>query len=214
MELLEEAMERQQIIDKNTKIEKIECYVEMIKSRRRWGGLVSKETALNLEGLIVDSIGMLQVLSCGETKSVVDIGSGSGILGLVLAVMCPEWKVSMVESSGRKCAFLAEAKWAMEVENASVVRARAKSLVGAVQYDVAVSRAAGTISMIAPMALGLLRPGGRYVALKRRDIGSEVEDAGPVLSELGGEVVGIILPGAPPDWEAPGRTSLVAIEKM
>ncbi len=207
-------MERQQIGDRNIKIEKIECYMEMIKSKRRWGGLVSKETALNQEELIVDSIGMLQVVSCEGPKSVVDIGSGSGLLGLVLAVMCPEWKVSLVEASGRKCAFLAEAKWAMEVENASVVRARAQSLVGAVQYDVAVSRAAGTISMIAPLALGLLRPGGRYVALKRWDIGSEVEDARPLLGSLGGEVVGIVRPGSPPDWEAPGRTSLVAIGKM
>lgn len=212
--MLEKAMERQQVEDRNIKIEKIECYVEMIKSSRRWGGLASKETALNPEGLIVDSIGMLQVVSCDGPKSVVDIGSGSGLLGLVLAVMCPEWKVSLVESSGRKCAFLAEAKWAMEVVNASVVSTRAQSLVGAVQYDLAVSRAAGTISMIAPMALGLLRPGGRYVALKRRDIGSEVEDARPLLRELGGEVVGIVRPGSPPDWEAPGRTSLVVIEKI
>jgi len=214
LKLLEKAMKRQKVEDISIKIEKIECYIEMIKSKRRWGGLVSKETALNPEGMIVDSIGMIQVVSCEGPKSVVDIGSGSGLLGLVLAVMCPEWKVSLVESSGRKCAFLAEAKWAMEVENASVVRARAQSLVGAVQYDVAVSRAAGTISMVAPMALGLLRPGGRYVALKRRDIGSEVEDARPLLRELGGEVVEIVRPGSPPDWEAPGRTSLVAIDKM
>ncbi len=207
-------MERQKIEDRKIKIEKIECYIEMIKSSRRWGGLASQETALNPEGLIVDSIGMLQVVSSDGPKSVVDIGSGSGLLGLVLAVMCPEWKVSLVESSGRKCAFLAEAKWAMEVVNASVVSTRAQSLVGTVQYDVAISRAAGTISMIAPMALGLLRPGGRYVALKRRDIGSEVEDARPLLSESGGEVVGIVRPGAPPDWEAPGRTSLVVIEKI
>ncbi|MBU4194421.1 MAG: 16S rRNA (guanine(527)-N(7))-methyltransferase RsmG [Actinobacteria bacterium] len=214
MDLLEEAMERYEIEERDTKKKKVESYIKMMTLRRRWAGLVSKSMAGKPEEAIADSIGVIGAIGGTGGKAVVDIGSGSGLLGLVLALMCPDWEVSLVESSGRKCAFLAEAKSALELGNVSVLRARAESIVGAREYDVAVSRAAGTITRMAPVALGLLRGGGRYVALKRSDIEAEVEEAKPLLRELGGELVGIIHPGFLPDREAPGRTSLVVIDKM
>lgn len=214
MDLLEEAMERYGIEERDTKRKKVESYIQMMTLRRRWAGLVSKSMAGKPEEAIADSIGVIGAIGGTGKKMVVDIGSGSGLLGLVLALMCPDWEVSLVESSGRKCAFLAEAKSALELGNVSVLRARVESIVGAREYDVAVSRAAGTIIRMVPVALGLLREGGRYVALKQSDIEAEVEEAKPLLRELGGELVGIIHPGFLPDREAPGRTSLVVIDKM
>lgn len=214
MSLIEVAMERRGVEDIEGKSKKIESYVEMIRLRRRWGGLVSREAALEPEELIVDSIGILEAVSCEGGKQVVEIGSGGGIVGMVLALICPEWEVSLVESSGRKSAFLAEAKWSMQLGNVIVVRERAERMAGVGEYDVVVTRAAGSIKKVAPVALGLLRTGGRYVALKQSDVRIEVESARPLLRELGAGVVDVIRPGSPPEWEAPGRTSLVVIDKV
>lgn len=212
--VLQLALERYGVEDIELKRSRIEQYLMMMESRRDWAGLVSRSLAKDPEEAVVDSIGVLSVLSCTGGGTMVDIGSGSGLLGLVLAVTCSDWRVSLVESSGRKCAFLAEAVGALGLINVEVVRARVEEMVGAREFDVAVSRAAGKISQMAKVALGLLRSGGLYVALKGRDPGEEIERAQAVLGDLGGRLAGVTYPGSPPRWEAPGRTSLVVVEKM
>ena len=75
---------------------------------------------------IADSLVGLEVPAVGEAARIVDLGSGAGPPGLVLAIARPEAQVVLVESVGRKCAWLERTVTALGLENVRVVHARAR----------------------------------------------------------------------------------------
>jgi 16S rRNA (guanine527-N7)-methyltransferase len=92
---------------------------------------------------------------------VVDVGSGSGSPGLPLAASLPEVQFDLLESSRRKCAFLAAASTAFP--NVAVVRSRAEDYgrgAGRDAYAVALARALAPQPIAAEWCLPLVRPGG------------------------------------------------------
>ncbi len=64
---------------------------------------------------ILDSAQLAQYIP-QDAKTITDFGSGGGFPGLILAILA-DWQVHLIESDGRKCAFLAEVKTALKLEN-------------------------------------------------------------------------------------------------
>lgn len=193
------------------KVEILGRYLGLLGEKRTWAGLVSKGGANAPEDLVVDSLGVLSIVPPLEDRRIVDIGAGGGVLGVVLAVACPGWGVSMVESSARKCAFLAETAGALGIENAEVIHERAERLAGPEGYEVAVSRAAGRLTQVASLAMSLLKPGGIYVALKGRNVSREIEE---FEKKCAPGTVEISKPSHQAALCIPDRTTLVVLAKM
>ena len=126
---------------------------------------------------IADSLSALEVDGFRTLERIVDIGSGAGFPGLVLAAAMPETDFDLLESSRRKCAYLKRAAAALDVSNVQIVRGRAEQWAaggGAEGYSGAVVRAVGALPTLVEYAAPLLRTGGRLVAWKaRRDSGEE-----------------------------------------
>lgn len=125
---------------------------------------------------------------------VVDLGSGAGLPGIVLAMMLPECRVRLVEPMARRTAFLAECVRELGLENAEVVRGRAEDLTKRISADVVVSRAVAKLPQLAALAAGLARPGGLVLAIKGATAAQEVRDAEPVLRRVAAgpaEIVGV-----------------------
>src|SRR4051794_39494407 len=106
-----------------------------------------------------------------EESTVADIGTGAGLPGIVLALVCPDLHVSLVEPLLRRTTFLQEAVESLELGNATVVRARAEELPPA-SYDVVTSRAVAPLGKLAGWCLPLCVEGGLMLAMK----GSSVEE--------------------------------------
>lgn len=187
-------------------------YLERMKQRRRWAGLGSTAMTEEPWKAASESLGMLEVLKADEARTVVDLGSGGGLVGITCALACPAWEVTLVESARRKCAFLAETKGAMGMKNVEVVCARAESLAGKRTFDVAVSRAVGTVREVAELAMVLLGDSGLYISFKGTDGAAELE-----LWEAGEEglwkTAGIVQVPPPEEGGVPGA-SLVVMTKM
>ena len=115
----------------------------------------------------------------------VDIGSGAGLPGMVLAMLRPGLDVVLVEPMLRRASFLDECTAALDLPNVTVIRARAEELAGSIQADVATARAVAPLDRLAGWASGLLRPGGMILAIKGRLAEEEVSVARPVLARLG-----------------------------
>jgi 16S rRNA (guanine527-N7)-methyltransferase len=99
-----------------------------------------------------------------ESGPVIDVGSGGGSPGIPLAAARPELRFDLLESNGKKCAFL-EA-WAARFPNVSVVCARAEEHgrgAGRDAYGTAVARALASPVVAVEWCLPLVRPGGRLV---------------------------------------------------
>jgi 16S rRNA (guanine527-N7)-methyltransferase len=114
---------------------------------------------------IADSLVGLEVPAVGEAARIVDLGSGAGLPGLVLAIARPEAEVVLVESVGKKCAWLERTVSALGLENVRVVCARAEEL-DEEPFDVVTARALASLAVLCEYAAPLLREGGSLVAWK------------------------------------------------
>lgn len=115
---------------------------------------------------------------------IVDLGSGAGLPGLVLAMLLPDAEVILVEPMERRTAFLSECAVALELGNVTVRRGRAEDLAGQLAADVVVSRAVAKLGRLAGLAVGLARPRAEVLAIKGASAAAEVATAGPILRRL------------------------------
>lgn len=121
-----------------------------------------------------------------ERGVLVDIGSGAGLPGMVLAMLCPSLQVVLLEPLLRRSVFLEECVTQLGLSNATVLRARAEEKAAAhIKADVATARAVAPLDRLAGWAARLLRPGGELLAIKGQSAEEEIAAARPVLSRLG-----------------------------
>lgn len=122
---------------------------------------------------VEDSLTGLELEDLAKAATIADIGSGAGFPGLVLAVALPNARVDLIESVGRKCAFIQRAIEAAGIANARVLNARSEALAGdegRESYAVVTARAVGRLSTLAELASPLLEENGALVAWKgKRD---------------------------------------------
>jgi 16S rRNA (guanine527-N7)-methyltransferase len=161
-----------------------EKYAELLAGAGVERGLIGPAEA--------DRIWERHVLNCAAIAhllparcSLVDVGSGGGLPGVVLAILMPKARVTLLEPLARRVDFLTETVAELGLTNAEVVRSRAEDLAGQVSADVVTARAVAPLDKLAGLTLGLLRPGGRVVAIKGSSAEAELAKAGPVLARLG-----------------------------
>jgi 16S rRNA (guanine527-N7)-methyltransferase len=128
---------------------------------------------------VADSLVALDLPAVRQARRIADLGSGGGFPGLALAIALPAAHVALVESVGRKCAFLAAAAAAAEVANVDVVNARAEEWQeGVGENDLIAARALAPLPVVMEYAAPLLAPGGALVAWKGRlEPGEEADGA-------------------------------------
>ena len=121
-----------------------------------------------------------------ERGVLVDIGSGAGLPGVVLAMLRPSLRVILLEPLLRRSVFLEECVAELALSNATVLRARAEDKAAAhIEADIATARAVAPLDRLAGWAVRLLRPGGQLLAIKGQSADEEITAAQPVLSRLG-----------------------------
>jgi 16S rRNA (guanine527-N7)-methyltransferase len=120
-----------------------------------------------------------------SSGQLVDIGSGAGLPGIVLALIKPQLEVILLEPMLRRVGFLQECVESLGMENTSVVRGRAEELSGKLRADVVTARAVAPLDKLAGWATGLLVPGGEILAIKGQSAEEELVAAEAVLKRLG-----------------------------
>lgn len=130
---------------------------------------------------VADSLAALEVEQLREARAIADIGSGAGFPGIALAIALPQARVDLIESSGRKAAFIEGLAARVGLENTSVVATRAEEWAhgeGAERYAAVTGRAVAPLATLVEYAAPLLSVGGLLVAWKgRRDPGEELAGA-------------------------------------
>lgn len=127
--------------------------------------------------------------------SVIDVGSGAGLPGVILAILLPQAEVVLLEPMARRAAFLRECVGMLGLANATVRCSRAEDVVGDLAADVVTARAVAPLGRLAQLALGLVRPGGVLLAVKGESAAREVTDARPELRKAGVRDVEIVQAG-------------------
>jgi 16S rRNA (guanine527-N7)-methyltransferase len=126
--------------------------------------------------------------------SVIDVGSGAGLPGLVLAIARPDLQITLVEPLERRVAWLRDVAGELGVE-VRVVRARAEELVGVESAQAVTARAVAPLERLARWGLPLTEPGGELLAIKGRSAQEEVQTSAHVLRRLGAEQIEVLTCG-------------------
>src|SRR4051794_35829602 len=120
-----------------------------------------RDPARGVDVHVADSLVALDLGKVRSACRIADLGAGGGFPGLALAIALPEARVRLVESVGRKCAFLDTAARELELANVAVVNSRAEAWAdGLGAHDAVTARAVASLPVLLEYAAPLLRPGG------------------------------------------------------
>ena len=138
-----------------------------------------RDPAAGVDVHVADSLAALAIDAVRDAARIADLGSGGGFPGLALAAALPATQVTLVESVGKKCAFLRAAADAAGLGNVEVVNARAEAWpAGLDANDVVTARALAPLNVLVEYAAPLLCDRGTLVAWKgRRDPAEEADGA-------------------------------------
>ena len=106
-------------------------------------------------------------LDAGSKRRVLDVGSGGGLPGVVLAALEPGWAVTCVDTVGKKVAFIRQVGVELGLPNLLAEHARVEALKAA-PFDLITSRAFASLADFVRLTRGLLAPGGVWAAMKGR----------------------------------------------
>lgn len=163
----------------------------------------------------LDSLTCLLAMRGTPMEKVIDVGTGAGFPGLPLKIVCPDMRLTLVESIGKKAAFCQHIVDELGLAHVQVIKDRVE-LVGQdprhrERYDWAVARAVAGMPVLVEYLLPLVRVGGRILAQKGESAPMEVHTAERAIRVVGGHLKQII------PLELPGVAEerfLVVIEKV
>ncbi len=124
-------------------------------------------------------------------KAVIDVGCGAGFPGLPLRILEPSVRLTLLDATEKKIAFLRETVQAMGLDGVTCTAGRAEELSapGAElreTFDIAVSRAVAPLPILAELCLPFVKKGGYFCAMKAKGAEAELQEARNAIRLLGG----------------------------
>ena len=134
---------------------------------------------------LLDSLSVLSALDL-RGKKLIDVGCGAGFPGVPLAIACPEAKVTLLDSLGKRITWLKEILPQLGIQ-AECVTARAEEAVASCResYDIATSRAVARLNILLELLAPYVKVGGAVVALKGSAAKEELGECGGAMKKLG-----------------------------
>lgn len=144
----------------------------------------------------LDSLSVALALDMNQVHSLIDVGTGAGFPGLVLAIAFPTTQVTLVESINKKARFLQAVVEELDLTKRVQVVCERAEVIGQLrahreQFDLAVARAVASLTVLAEYCLPLVRVGGCFIAQKGPGVEAELVEAGRSFDILGGEAAKI-----------------------
>ncbi len=153
------------------------AYLALLERWNRAYNLTSirePERMLNLH--ILDSLTVVPWVEQYRPQGrIVDVGTGAGLPGLVVALACPGMQVTLLDANGKKCRFLNQVALELNLANIQVVQSRVETYRPVQSFDLVLSRAFATLADMTDNARHLLSRGGHFLAMKGRYPDTEIE---------------------------------------
>lgn len=150
---------------------KLLSYLDLLA---KWGAVYNltaiREPRQMLIQHLLDSLALVPHLSSLGRSTLLDVGTGGGLPGVVLAIALPEWEITLNDCVQKKTAFLTQAKTILPLPNVVVASTRVEGLQSQIgvekRFDVIVSRAFAKLADFVNLTRHLVAPGGSLWAMK------------------------------------------------
>ncbi len=159
-------------------------------------GMIRQNEVMNLTAItepkqvaklhLLDSLTVLTVADL-KGKTVIDVGCGAGFPGVPLQIACPEAKITLLDSLGKRMTWLECFLPQIGVHPQALLTARAEEAVASrrEQYDYATSRAVARLNILLELTAPYVKVGGMVLAMKGSAAGEELAEAKNAIAKLG-----------------------------
>lgn len=136
---------------------------------------------------IADSLALTDLPEYAASDRIIDVGTGAGFPGALLAIVSPEKEFVLLDSTLKRLRVIDEFSEALGLSNLRTLHARAEEISRKPEYsgafDLCVSRAVASLDKLAGWCLPFVRSGGYFISYKGENYASEIEGAGKVLTK-------------------------------
>lgn len=144
--------------------QKLLAYLALLQKWNKVYNLTAVRDPIEMVTLhLLDS---LSVLPYVKAKSLLDVGSGGGLPGIVLAICLPSLQVTTIDTVQKKVIFMRQVKGELKLDNLQAVHARVESFKPAQKYDAVISRAFSELGLFVKLTKHLLAQNGQWLAMK------------------------------------------------
>lgn len=192
-DILKNALSKAEITADEELIKKLSVYAALLKD---WNEKINLTAITDDEGIAVkhfaDSLTVLKYADFKNGASVIDVGTGAGFPGLVIAAARSDLNVTLLDSTGKKLKVVSDIAENMGLKNVTVLHARAeeasRNKMYRERFDYAVARAVAELRVLSEYCLPFVKCGGSFISMKGAAAEEEIKNATASIALLGGEI--------------------------
>ena len=172
---------------------KLISYLDMVLERNEHINLTAvRDRDEAIVKHVLDSLAICDLPEYKAAKTVIDVGTGAGFPGALLAIVSPDKEFTLLDSTLKRLRVIDEFAEALGISNLKTVHARAEEINRKPEYsgafDLCVSRAVANLDTLSKWCLPFVRKGGSFIAYKGENYNEELEGANKTLRKLGGKL--------------------------
>ena len=149
-------------------LEKLEKYYEILERENKLYNLtaITEKESVFLKHFY-DSLTIVKIIDLND-ESLCDLGTGAGFPGMVLKIIFPNLKVTLIDATLKKCNFLEKVIKELNLENIKVINARVEEYakIEREKYDIVTARAVAPLKHLLEYGIPLLKVNGTFIAMK------------------------------------------------
>lgn len=172
-DLLIEGLQRMDLKLSDQVIDQLMTYLDLVEKWNRVYNLTAiRERDEMIKLHFLDSLSILKNV---HVKNILDVGSGAGFPGIVLAITQPELKVTVMDSVNKKTTFMQQVKSELSLMNLDVVNSRVEDYQPTTLFEAVTSRAFSNLKNMMSLTQHTLKKEGVWLAMKSKDVKQELE---------------------------------------
>ena len=172
-DLLIEGLQRMDLKLSDQMIDQLMTYLNLVE---KWNRVYNLTAIREREEMIkLHFLDSLSILKHMLVKNILDVGSGAGFPGIVLAITKPELKVTVMDSVNKKTTFMQQVKSELSLTNLDVLNSRVEDYQPTTLFEAVTSRAFSNLKNMMSLTQHTLQKEGVWLAMKSKDVREELE---------------------------------------
>ena len=177
--------------------DKLISYLDMVLDRNQHINLTAvKDRDEAVQKHVADSLSICELPEYQEAVSVMDVGTGAGFPGALLAIASPDKDFVLMDATLKRLKVIDEFAETLGIGNLSTLHARAEEIARkpeyAAQFDLCVSRAVANLATLSGWCLPFVKKGGYFISYKGENYQEEIDAADKALKKFGGKIKRVV----------------------